>query len=369
MITAALVSLLVIAIVMLWRVHARRVHRFAISSKARNPELPLPSEIGGLSIEALIHQGTKSSIYQARWPGSTQSAAIKLYHVPAGSAHAAGRKGGEAVGIHIDGESPTQLSDPRKIATQRADHEYRVLQQCSCPNIVSVWDYPAEHAQVGNGAQMHLIMESLSGSNLQQVVARHGPMSAGGAMRLLAQVCDALEHVHQRGLFHGDISPTNIMLCWPKGAPQVAGMGPRTPGWTAKLIDFELAGQLPELVQSNGQVGGQDPPPAPPTAGRVRGTPAFMAPEVANASGQGAASDLYSLGCVAYFMLTGQPPFSGRTSIEICWKQANQEPPELAAQTSGADHSLLAVVVTQLLKKHPDQRPQSAAQLKDMLSG
>ena len=135
-------------------------------------------------------------------------------------------------------------------------------------------------------------MEYLPGLSLEDLVERHGPLPPGRVVYLLRQVCGALREAHAAGLIHRDIKPSNVFAAHRGGMDDVA-----------KLLDFGLV--LPAAG-----------PPAPHLTGegQVLGTPLFMSPEQAMGGGRvvDERSDLYSLGAVAYYLLTGRPPFDGR---------------------------------------------------------
>src|SRR5262249_3658614 len=156
------------------------------------------------------------------------------------------------------------------------------------PNTVEIYDYG--HASDGT---FYYVMELLPGLSLDQLVERHGPLPPARAVYLLRQVCGALQEAHAAGLIHRDIKPANIFACARGGQFDVA-----------KLLDFGLVQSV--RLEGDGQRLTQE--------GALAGTPAYMAPEqAAGETHLDGRSDLYSLGAVAYFLLTGQPPFVRRT--------------------------------------------------------
>src|SRR5262249_22140416 len=141
----------------------------------------------------------------------------------------------------------------------------------------------------------YYVMESLPGLNLDQLVRRHGPLPPGRAVHLLRQVCGALQEAHAAGLIHRGIKPSNILGCQRRGRHHAA-----------KLLDFGLVrahGLNPDGTQLTQE-------------GAIAGTPAYMSPEQGAARDLDARSDLYSLGAVAYFLLTGRPPFVRDSAVQ-----------------------------------------------------
>ena len=149
-------------------------------------------------------------------------------------------------------------------------------------------------------------MEFLPGMNLAELVERYGAMPPGRVIYLLRQTCEALQEAHAIGLMHRDIKPANIFAAKRGGKYDIA-----------KLLDFGLAKPLadasaPELTQD----------------GTITGSPLFMSPEQATGDGEpDARSDIYSLGTVAYYMLAGQPPFTGEKPIRVLIALAHEEAP------------------------------------------
>jgi serine/threonine-protein kinase len=177
---------------------------------------------------------------------------------------------------------PDRVGDPRALA--QFEREVRLTATLSHPNTVEIYDY----GRTADG-MYYYVMEYLPGLSLEELVERHGPVPPGRAVYLLRQVCEALREAHAMGLIHRDLKPSNILAARRGGRDDVA-----------KLLDFGLAR-----------------PAAGPAAdlsgeGRVVGTPLFMSPEQATGDRElDRRSDIYSLGAVAYHLLTGRPPFSG----------------------------------------------------------
>jgi serine/threonine-protein kinase len=166
---------------------------------------------------------------------------------------------------------------------------------------------------------------------------------------VLRQVCHSLAEAHARGLVHRDIKPANIFLC---------RLGPDED--FVKVLDFGLVKHAA--------------PAAPVTeltvAGNAAGTPAYMAPEVALASPDvDGRADLYSLGCVAYFLLTGQVVFTADSAIAIALAHVNDQPVPPSARSSFTIPGRLEALILQCLAKDPAKRPATAADLANRLAG
>jgi serine/threonine-protein kinase len=171
----------------------------------------------------------------------------------------------------------------------RFEREVRLTATLSHPNTVEIYDY----GRTENGTYYY-VMEYLPGLSLSDLVERHGPLPPGRVVYLLRQVCQALSEAHQAGLIHRDVKPSNIF------AAQRGGMHD-----VAKLLDFGLVRPVTTAPQSHVSAEGQ-----------ILGTPLYMSPEQAVGSLElDGRSDIYSLGAVAYFMLTGRPPFNEKSWI------------------------------------------------------
>lgn len=235
---------------------------------------------------------------------------------------------------------PERAGDPRNL--RRFEREVQTTATLTHPNTVHIYDYG--HTADGT---FYYVMEYLPGLTLEELVKTGGPLPPGRAIHLLRQVCAALQEAHARGLIHRDIKPGNVMVCERGGIPDVA-----------KLLDFGLV--LPPVSDADGEKLTQD--------GSVTGTPAYLSPE--QAGGQEAVdarSDIYSLGALAYFLLTGQPPFGGRTGIKMLAAHLYESPQPPSAIRPDLPPDLDAVVLRCLAKK-PGERYASAANLETSLA-
>jgi serine/threonine-protein kinase len=184
---------------------------------------------------------------------------------------------------------PHSVGDPRALA--RFEREVRLTATLSHPNTVEIYDY----GRTSDGTYYY-VMEYLPGLSLEELVERHGPLPPGRAVYLLRQVCQALREAHTVGLIHRDIKPSNIIAARRGGRDDVA-----------KLLDFGLVRPAATFPAANLSAQGQ-----------ILGTPQFMSPEQATGDRElDQRSDIYSLGAVAYHLLTGRPPFDGAGGIAV----------------------------------------------------
>jgi eukaryotic-like serine/threonine-protein kinase len=193
---------------------------------------------------------------------------------------------------------------------------------------------------------LYLVMEFLDGMDLESLVRQHGPMPAPRVVHVLRQVCDSLEEAHARGLVHRDIKPANIHL---------GRVGCRED--FVKVLDFGL-------VKTAG-VG--DAQSAATMEGVITGTPAYMAPEMALGDSVDGRADLYALGCVAYYLLTGEQVFTGDTVLKVITQHLQAAPVPPSERTELPIPATLEHVVLACLAKKPEERPQNARQLAQSL--
>jgi serine/threonine-protein kinase len=230
---------------------------------------------------------------------------------------------------------PERVGDPRSFGL--FEQEVQATAGLTHPNTVEVYDYG--HTEDGT---FYYVMEYLSGLTLEELVTRHGPLPPGRAVFLLRQVCDALREAHGAGLVHRDVKPGNVMVCTRGGIHDVA-----------KLLDFGLV----EL-----RIPGK-PGDDPAWQGGIAGTPAYMAPEQATGRDcPDARSDLYGLGAVGFFILTGHPPFV-RGSVLHVLAAHEGEPARFSDRFKGGLPDDLQAVVLRCLEKDPADRFADAANL------
>jgi serine/threonine-protein kinase len=225
----------------------------------------------------------------------------------------------------------------------RFEREVQLTARLTHPNTITIFDYGRTDEGI-----FYYAMELLDGANLQRVVEVSGPQPEARVIRILTMACGALMEAHANGLIHRDIKPANIMLCTQGGEQD-----------TVKLLDFGLVKELAGNADADGAVS---------VASTVIGTPHYMAPESILEPGQvDARSDIYALGAVAYFLLTGREVFDGKTIVEVCSQHLYQVPPTLAELGVSVSPELEQVVLACLAKK-PAERPASAAELRRRLA-
>jgi serine/threonine-protein kinase len=226
-------------------------------------------------------------------------------------------------------------------AQARFEREVQTMAALTHPNTVRVYDYG-----LATDGTFYYAMEYLPGLSLDELVAEHGPLPPARVVHFLRQVCGALREAHAVGLVHRDIKPANILAC------QIGGMHDVT-----KLFDFGLV-RVHALSADAALTG----------LGSIAGTPAFMSPEqAAGTADVDARSDIYSLGAVAYFLLTGQVPFVRSTSVQTMAAHLAEPlvPPRLLCPEVPDD---LEGVVLQCLAKEPNQRYADIAAVEEALA-
>ena len=220
-------------------------------------------------------------------------------------------------------------------ALDRFEREVQAMSQLTHPNTVAVFDY----GRNPDGA-LYYAMEYLGGTNLEDLVRDFGPQPANRVVDILVQVCGALQEAHERKLIHRDIKPPNILLCERGGIPDVA-----------KVVDFGLVKEVTADTSQSTQV--------------IIGTPHYIAPEVVtDPTTITAAVDLYALGAVGYFLLTGRRVFEGaKTSVEVLVQHRTQTPQRPSQVASVHVPVELEDILMRCLAKRPQDRFASAAEL------
>ncbi|MDB4995935.1 MAG: hypothetical protein JWM74_3367 [Myxococcaceae bacterium] len=226
----------------------------------------------------------------------------------------------------------------------RFEREVQLTSRLRHPNTVSIFDF----GRTAEGV-FYYVMEYLDGFDLERLVLAEGPLAPPRVIHILTQISGALSEAHALGLIHRDIKPANIVLTERVDEPDVV-----------KVVDFGLARTLDsralDLTASD---------PAAANANAIIGTPMYLAPEaITSPDAVDARVDIYALGAVAYFLLTGQQVFSGNNVLEVCSKhmfEAPEPPSERLGRPLPAD---LEALVLSCLAKRVEDRPASAAALR-----
>jgi eukaryotic-like serine/threonine-protein kinase len=214
---------------------------------------------------------------------------------------------------------------------RRFQHEAIAAAGLRHPNIVTIYDVGSEDRY------NYIVMEFLEGRPLSDVIRAGGPMPLARICKIIEQVAQALDYAHQHGFIHRDIKPSNVML---------------DQADHATLTDFGIARALTgtHLTQT----------------GTLIGTPEYMSPEQVTGEEIDARTDVYSLGIVAYEMVTGQVPFSG-TTASVLYRQANTPPPPLRTHVPGVNPTVENVILRALAKRR-DERYATAGQFAQALT-
>ncbi|MBN1771548.1 MAG: protein kinase [Deltaproteobacteria bacterium] len=228
---------------------------------------------------------------------------------------------------------------------RRFEREAQATSSLRSPHTVAVYDYG-----VAADGTFYYAMELLEGLNLEQLVTRHGPVSPERAVYLLAQACDSLAEAHAQGLIHRDVKPANLYAC---------RLGLQHD--FVKVLDFGLVKPIPGsgMLETSLTIDGT-----------ALGSPAFMPPEVAEGKRTiDARADIYALGCVAYWLLTGQYVFDGDSPLHVIARHLTAPPPPPSSRTAASIPPALEELVLECLRKEPDERPGGARALLRRLRG
>jgi serine/threonine protein kinase len=271
------------------------------------------SELGQYILEEKIGGGGMGEVWRARHRLLIRPAAIKLIRQ-------------EALGT----------MDP-ELLMRRFEREARATAALKSPHTVQLYDFGAT-----DDGTLYYVMELLDGLDLDTLVREQGPLPAERAVHILRQVCSSLADAHSNGLVHRDIKPANVVV-------SRAG----TTYDFAKVLDFGL-------VKLESGRDGDDQAAKLSTDGSTSGTPAFMAPEVvlgdANTDHR---VDLYALGCVAYWLLTGKLVFEGST-MQVMVQHASTAPTRPSLRVELPIPAPLDNLIMECLEKDPARRPPSA---------
>ena len=295
----------------LYILHQARATRRRI--RALREEVREARRLGQYTIESKIGAGGMGEVYRASHSLLRRPTALKLIR-------------SSEVGEHT---------------LRRFEREVQLTSQLTHPNTIAIYDYG--HTDDG---VFYYVMEYLSGGDLETIVSLTGPMPPARVRHVLEQMAAGLSEAHEIGLIHRDIKPANVLL---EGDGPVADL--------AKIVDFGLVRETETEGESSLT-----------QTSSVMGTPLYMAPESITAPKDvDARSDLYAVGAVGYFLLTGTPVFDGRTVVEICSHHLHTHPDPPSSRVDGQLPETLEEIVMRCLEKAPAARPQSAAELLELL--
>lgn len=265
-------------------------------------------QLGQYVLDELIGEGGMGVVYKARHALLRRPTAIKL--------------------ISPDRTSPQAL--------KRFEREVQITAMLTHPNTVNIYDY----GRTADGT-LYYAMELLDGINLEQLVEWFGPQAPERVVHILHQIAGSLSEAHAAGLVHRDVKPANVILCHRGGQSEVV-----------KVVDFGLV----KDVTVNGEID-----PTLTNTNTIIGTPLYLAPEaILSPDSIDARSDLYALGAVGYFLLTGQPVFTAASMVEICMQHCYTEPVPPSVRSGTSLPPALEALVLHCLRKKPADRPQSA---------
>jgi eukaryotic-like serine/threonine-protein kinase len=270
-------------------------------------------QLGQYTLEEKIGEGGMGTVYRARHAFLRRPTAIKMLRTGA-------------------------TTDD---ALRRFEREVQLTSRLNHPNTIAIYDY----GRTPDGV-FYYAMEYLDGKNLEELVKSHGPLPDGRVIQILRQICGSLAEAHAIGLIHRDIKPANVIVSNRAEIPDYV-----------KVLDFGLvkavdADEEAKITRANVSVG----------------TPYYMSPEaVERPDTITALSDIYAIGAVGYFLLTGGPVFTGKTVMEICMKHVKAVP-ESPSQRLGREIAAgVEALILRCLAKAPADRPASARSLQEEL--
>jgi serine/threonine-protein kinase len=232
----------------------------------------------------------------------------------------------------------------RREAVHRFEREAQATAALQSYHTIDLYDFG-----VTDDGSFYYVMELLDGFNLDALVKRFGPISAERTVYLLRQVCHSLAEAHENGMVHRDIKPANIYACR-------LGLDCDF----VKVLDFGLVKSSRETQRGGTQLS---------VEGLAAGTPGFMAPEMAMGKrGVDGRVDIYSLGCVGYWLLTGQLVFEGDTPMATVVHHIQSQPEPPSRRTEMRIPDSLEEVILSCLEKDPSRRPQNVMSLDTLLA-
>ncbi|HEV8599715.1 MAG TPA: serine/threonine-protein kinase [Gemmatimonadales bacterium] len=277
-------------------------------------------EMGSYQLGDLLGKGGMGEVYRATHRMLARPAAIKLIRP-------------ETIGNGAAGE----------LAVKRFRREAQAAANLRSPHTVELYDFG-----VTTDETLYFVMELLDGMTLDVLVREHGPLPANRVIHILRQVCASLQEAHAAGLVHRDIKPANI---------HIGHLGLSHD--FVKVLDFGLVKSV-ETVPRELSLATE--------VGLTPGTPDYMAPEMILGESIDSRADLYALGCVAYYLLTGKTCFESANVVHVIARHLNEVPVPPSQRADNSVPAALEQLVLDCLAKRPEQRPRSAAELSRALT-
>jgi len=281
-------------------------------------------EMGSYKLIELLGRGGIGEVWLAKHRLLARPAAIKLLNP-------------QVLGSASDGSL-------NKLALKRFEREAQATAALGSPHTIRLYDFGTT-----DEGSFYYAMELLDGFDLESLVTRFGPVSPSRAVDFLMQACDSLADAHHNGLIHRDIKPSNLYAC---------RLGIQYD--FIKVLDFGLVKMDRSSSAQETQLTRE---------GLTTGTPAYLSPEVALGQGEvDARTDIYSLGCVAYWLVTGQLVFEGQTPMQVVLDHIQTVPVPPTQRTELEIPSALEQIILSCLEKKPEKRPQTALELAERLA-
>ncbi|HEX7253409.1 MAG TPA: serine/threonine-protein kinase [Thermoanaerobaculia bacterium] len=276
------------------------------------------NEMGAYNLEALLGRGGMGEVWRASHRLLARQAAIKLIR-------------------------PDALGSDSREWLRRFEREAKATAGLHSPHTVDIYDYGTTE-----DGTFYYVMELLEGFDTETLVTEFGPLSSERAIFILIQACQSLAEAHQGGLIHRDVKPANIYVCR-------YGLE-----WDfVKILDFGLV-KTAGLTDDRGR--------QLTVAGMIAGTPGYMSPEIGSGSPDvDWRADVYALGCVAYWLVTGQPVFDGTNPMQIVMAHIQKQPVPPSRRTSVKIPEALEQIILDCLRKDPNERPQTMQELAQRL--
>ena len=282
-----------------------------------NVEVTRARRLGSYQLETLLGRGGMGEVWRASHQMLARPAAVKLIHP----------------------EALAKDATRAQAILGRFEQEAQAIASLRSPHTVQLYDF----GRAEDGA-FYYVMELLEGLDLSTLVDKYGPQDSARVIHLLVQACHSLEEAHRPGLIHRDIKPANLFVC---------RYG--TDDDFVKVLDFGLVKEVSAQGAKAQQLTQHDV---------VLGTPGFMPPELAlgekDVDGR---ADLYALGCVAYWLLTGTMLFSAESPMKTLMKHVNETPDAPSGRSELTIPPELDALVLQCLEKDPANRPNSAEEV------